>query len=129
MIVLILIIAIAAVLINGYEKAPTDKAFIISGLRKEPKIVIGRATVRIPFFERKDELLLQLIPIDVKTASTVPTSDFINVKVDCNVNIKISKNDTLLKLAAQNFLGKDSQYIKTIAREVLEGNKTALNYL
>lgn len=118
------IIAIGAIAIvaTGYVKAPTDKAFIISGLRKEPKIVIGRATVKIPFLERKDELLLQLIPIDVKTASTVPTADYINIKVDCNVNIKISKDEKLIKLAAQNFLGKNTEYIKNICREVLEGN-------
>ena len=119
---LIIIIIIIFILATGYVKAPTDKAFIISGLRKQPKFVIGRATIKIPFLERKDELLLQLIPIDVKTASTVPTADYINVKVDCNVNIKVSKQDDLIKLAAQNFLGKNTEYIKTIAREVLEGN-------
>src|SRR5699024_1311533 len=101
---------------------PTDKAYIISGLRKEPRVVIGRATIKVPFLERKDELILQLIPIDVKTASTVPTADYINVRVDSNVNVKISKDEKLIKLAAQNFLGKDTKYIANIAREVLEGN-------
>ena len=67
-------------------------------------------------------MVLQLIPIDVKTASTVPTADYINVRVDSNVNIKISKDEELIKLAAQNFLGKDTNYIASIAREVLEGN-------
>ena len=122
LLLIVAIIIIVFIVSTGYVKAPTDKAFIISGLRKQPKIVIGRATIKIPFLERKDELLLQLIPIDVKTASTVPTADYINVKVDCNVNIKISKEDELIKLAAQNFLGKNTEYIKTIARDVLEGN-------
>lgn len=112
----------AGVLSTGYVKAPTDRAFIISGLRKEPRVVIGRATIKVPFLERKDELVLQLIQIDVKTASTVPTADYINVRVDSNVNIKIGKTDDLLKLSAQNFLGKNTDYIASIAREVLEGN-------
>jgi len=45
-IVIILILVIAM----GYVKAPPDRAFIISGLMKEPKILIGRAGIRIPFF-------------------------------------------------------------------------------
>lgn len=114
--------ALGGLMATGYVKAPTDKAFIISGLRKEPRVVIGKATVKIPFLERKDELMLQLIQIDVKTASTVPTADYINVRADSNVNIKISKDEELIKLAAQNFLGKDTNYIAGIAREVLEGN-------
>ena len=35
----------------GYVKAPPDQAFIISGLRKEPRILIGRAGVKIPFLK------------------------------------------------------------------------------
>lgn len=116
------VVVLGGLLTMGYEKAPTDKAYIISGLRKEPRVVIGRATIKVPFLERKDELILQLIPIDVKTASTVPTADYINVRVDSNVNVKISKDEKLIKLAAQNFLGKDTKYIANIAREVLEGN-------
>lgn len=120
---LILVFIIVLILLGiGYVKAPTDKAFIISGLRKEPRIIIGRATIKVPFLERKDELTLQLIQIDVKTASTVPTADFINVKVDSNVNVKVGSNDELIKLSSQNFLGKDTNYIAGIAREVLEGN-------
>ena len=115
-------VAALGVMGTGYVKAPTDKAYIISGLRKEPRIVTGKAAIKIPFLERKDELMLQLIQIDVKTASTVPTADYINVRADSNVNIKISKDEELIKLAAQNFLGKDTNYIATIAREVLEGN-------
>lgn len=116
------VVALGAIGATGYVKAPTDRAYIISGLRKEPRVVTGKATIKIPFLERKDELMLQLIQIDVKTSSTVPTADYINVKVDSNVNIKISTEEELIKLASQNFLGKDTNYIAGIAREVLEGN-------
>lgn len=116
------VVTLGFIVATGYVKAPTDKAYIISGIKKEPRIVIGKATIKIPFLERKDELILQLIPIDVKTASTVPTGDYINVRVDSNVNIKVSTDEKLIQLAAQNFLGKESAYIAKIAREVLEGN-------
>ncbi len=121
------IAAVVAVLIlliflTGYVKASPDTAIIISGLRKNPKVLIGKAGIKIPFFERKDELNLQLIPIDVKTSNAVPTADYININVDATVNVKISDNEERLKLAAQNFLNKNAEYIGRVAREVLEGN-------
>ncbi len=110
------------IFMTGYVKASPDTALIISGLRKTPKVLIGKAGVKIPFLERKDELNLQLIPIDVKTSNAVPTADYININVDATVNVKISDNEERLKLAAQNFLNKNAEYIGRVAREVLEGN-------
>ena len=121
-IIVIVIILLAIVFLTGYVKASPDTALIISGLRKKPKVLIGKAGVKIPFLERKDALNLQLIPIDVKTSSTVPTADYININVDATVNVKISDNEERLKLAAQNFLNKKPEYIGHVAREVLEGN-------
>ena len=115
-------IVVILVFLMGYVKASPDTAFIISGLRKKPKVLIGKAGVKVPFFEKKDELSLQLIPIDVKTSSAVPTADYINIRVDAAVNIKIGDNPDRLKLAAQNFLNKKSEYIAKVSREVLEGN-------
>lgn len=110
------------IIMSGYVKASPDKAFIISGLRKNPKVLIGKAGIKIPFLEKKDELDLQLIPIDVRTSSPVPTADYININVDAVVNVKVSDNPEKIKLAAQNFLNKKPEYIAQVAREVLEGN-------
>lgn len=111
-----------SILATGYVKASPDTAYIISGLRKQPKVLIGKAGVKIPFLEKKDELNLQLIPIDVKTSSTVPTADYINIQVDAAVNVKISDQPERLALAAQNFLNRPTDYIAQVSREVLEGN-------
>lgn len=118
----LVVLLLVLVFFLGYVKASPDTAIIISGLRKNPKVLIGKAGVKIPFLERKDELNLQLIPIDVKTSNAVPTADYININVDATVNVKISDNEDRLKLAAQNFLNKNSEYIGRVAREVLEGN-------
>ena len=120
--VVIVVALILIIFLTGYVKASPDTALIISGLRKTPKVLIGKAGIKIPFLERKDELNLQLIPIDVKTSNAVPTADYININVDATVNVKISDNEERLKLAAQNFLNKNSEYIARVAREVLEGN-------
>ena len=118
----VIIALLLLIFVAGYVKASPDTALIISGIRKDPKVLIGKAGVRIPFLERKDELNLQLIPIDVKTSNAVPTADYININVDATVNVKISDNEDRLKLAAQNFLNKNADYIARVAREVLEGN-------
>jgi len=118
------IIVVLTVLLfaSGYVKASPDTAYIISGLKKEPKVLIGKAGIKIPFLEKKDELNLQIIPIDVKTSSSVPTADYINIMVDAVVNVKISDDAELLKVAAQNFLNQNTDYISHIAQQLLEGN-------
>lgn len=120
--ILLVVLVVVAIFAMGYVKASPDKAYIISGLRKQPKVLIGKAGIKIPFLEKKDELSLQLIPIDVKTSNAVPTADYININVDATVNVKISDNEEKLNLAAQNFLNKTTDYIARVAREVLEGN-------
>ncbi len=122
-IIAIVVIALIVIFLAvGYVKAPPDMAFIISGIKKKSKIVIGKAAIRIPFFERLDKLNLRLIPIDVKTSNAVPTADYININVDATVNVKISNESEKLRLAAENFLNKNTEYIAGVAREVLEGN-------
>lgn len=78
LVVVLLIVLVIVVVATGYKKAPPDTAFIISGLRK--KVIIGKASVKIPFFERLDKLSLKLIAIDVKTSNAVPTADYINIQ-------------------------------------------------
>ena len=118
----VIVVIVVLLLLLGYVKAPPDMAYIISGVKKKSKVVIGKASIRIPFFERLDKLNLRLIPIDVKTSNAVPTADYININVDATVNVKISNDPEKLRLAAENFLNKNTEYIASVAREVLEGN-------
>ena len=51
---LVVIVALIVILLmNGYVKAPPDKAYVISGVCKKPRMLIGRAGLKIPFFERR----------------------------------------------------------------------------
>lgn len=104
----------------GYVKAPPDQAFIISGLRK--RIVIGRASFRIPYLERMDVLNLKMMSVDVKTSSFVPTAEYINITVDAAVKLKISTEEALLTIAAENFLNRKDDYVISQVQDVLEGN-------
>ena len=117
-IVLIVLILIAA----GYVKAPPDQAYIISGMGKEGRVLIGRAGLRIPFFERLDKLYLGQMTVDIKTEQSVPTNDFINVNVDAVATVRISPTPEGIRLAAKNFLNKKSADITEDLKDSLQGN-------
>lgn len=55
---ILLVIIILSVITLGYIKAPPDEAYIITGFKKKPRILIGQAGLRIAFLERVDRLLL-----------------------------------------------------------------------
>lgn len=57
-VLVVLVVLIVGLMMSGYVKAPPDMAYIISGYRKDPKILIGRAGIKIPFLERKDNLIV-----------------------------------------------------------------------
>lgn len=121
-IAVIAIIAVLAILASGYVKAPPDQAYIISGLKKESKILIGRAGIKIPFLERMDKLYLGQMTVDIKTEQSVPTNDFINVNVDAVAKVRINPTTDGIKLAAKNFLNKKPGDIALDLQDSLQGN-------
>lgn len=119
---MIIAIALIALLASGYVKAPPDVAYIISGLHKKPRILVGKAGIKIPFLERMDKLALGAIQIDVKTGSAVPTAEYINVRVDSTVSVRVGQSEEMIALAAQNFLNVSREQIAQKINDLLEGN-------
>ena len=122
-----------------YRISPPDTALIISGfLRRRYKvrnhdgtvsvkkfgyrIVRGGATFWVPAVERIDKLDMCLMQVDIKTAQPVPTKEYISVLVDAVANIKIGSDDLSIATAAEQLLHYDSDHIKALAKDVLEGN-------
>lgn len=116
------VVVVILIALMGYVKAPPDVAFVISGLGKKARVIVGKAAIKIPFLERLDKLYLNLMSVDVKTSSPVPTADYINISVDAVVNIQVDIECDSLALAQKNFLNQKDEYIIKTAREVLEGN-------
>lgn len=116
------VILIGVIIGLGYFKAPPDVAYIVSGLRKNPRIVVGKSGLRVPFLERIDKLSLKAMQIDVKTKTSIPTNDFINIKVDATAIVKISQTPELIEVAAQNFLNAKHDEIMNKVNDLLEGN-------
>ena len=118
----VVVVTLILIVMTGYVKSPSDTAYIISGLKKEPKYVIGRSSIRIPFLQRMDKLMLKMISVDVKTDESVPTNDYINVNIDSAVKVKVSSDPAKMKIAASNFLNKNEDYIRSSVVDVLQGN-------
>ena len=106
----------------SYVKAPPDHAYLISGVKKQPRMLIGRAGFRIPFLERMDRLYLGQMSVDIKTDRPVPTNDFINVSVDAVAKIRIMPTTEGIALAAKNFLNKSADQIAMDLVDSLQGN-------
>lgn len=121
-IVVAVVLLLAVLLFISYVKAPPSNAFIISGLSKEPRVLIGSGGFRIPFFERLDVVYLGQISVDIKTDVSVPTKDFINVDVDAIAKVRVTPTSEGTRLAAKNFLNMTPQQITEQLKESLQGN-------
>ena len=125
----VVIFAIVAVIIllgvilfaAGYVKAAPDTAIIISGMGKR-KILIGKAGFRWPFLQRLDKLSLRVFQVDIKTDEAIPTSNFINIRVDGVANLKISSDPELLDRAAESILNMTEDNLIRQVQQVLQGN-------
>ena len=68
-----------------------------------------------------------MISVDAKTSDYVPTKDYINVKVDAAVKVRIgTEKPDLFKAATRNFLYKTSDEIAAEIRDTLEGHLRAI---
>ena len=124
--IIVLAIAILAILTSGYVKASPNKAYIISGIKREPKVLIGRAGIKIPFLEKKDELILKQISIDIKTNGYIPTKDFIGVDIDAVAKVRVlTQRDVTVNAKGEVVAGADAN--KRITTEM--ANAAMKNFL
>ncbi|MBR6958125.1 MAG: flotillin family protein, partial [Erysipelotrichaceae bacterium] len=117
----LIIIVVMVIVLTGYVKASPDVAIIISGLKKTPRVLIGRAGIKIPFLEKVDHLHLGQISVDIKTDSYIPTNDFINVKVDAIAKVRIDTSPEGMLKAERNFLNKEPQEIAYELQDSFQG--------
>ena len=110
------------VIIASYVKAPPSVAYLISGLSKEPRVLIGKGGFQVPFFERIDKVFLGQMSVDIKTSVAVPTKDFINVNVDAVAKVRVIPDLSGIRLAGKNFLNMTQTDIQNQLKDSLEGN-------
>ena len=118
---IVVVVLLLLLFVSGYVKAAPDTAIIISGLGKR-KILIGKAGFRFPFLQRLDKLSLRVFQVDIKTDEAIPTSNFINIRVDGVANLKISSDPKLLERAAESILNMTESNLIRQVQQVLQGN-------
>ena len=120
-IVIGIVLFVIAFFLLGYVKAPPDRAIVISGWKKQPRMLIGRAGIKLPFFERTDSLYLKQVTVPVNSNS-IPTNDFINVNIEAVIKIRICSESETINRAMTNFLNKSPQEIIKDTQDALAGN-------
>ena len=116
------VVLLVGFILASYVKAPPSVAFLIYGLSKEPRVLIGKGGFRIPFFERVDKVFLGQMSVDIKTSVAVPTKDFINVNVDAVAKVRVAPSQDAIRLAGKNFPNMTDTDIQHQLKDSLEGN-------
>ena len=117
----IILVIVLVLLAKGYVNARPNEVVVITGLRKQ-RHLRGKAGFMIPFVEQRSYLDIEQFSTDVRTSEAVPTLDFINVRADAAVKLKIGTTDEMIARAAENFLNWNTTDISNSVQDVLEGN-------
>lgn len=114
------------VFFSGFVSASPGEIKVISGPRGQ-RVLHGKTGWKIPILERVDSMTAGMISVDARTSDYVPTNDYINVKVDAAVKVKIGTDrEDLFKAATRNFLYKTTDEIADEVRDTLEGHLRAI---
>lgn len=129
---------VGLVFASRYRKVGPNEVMIVSGRRsryldastgqtlpRNYRIVKGGGTVIMPILERVDDLSLEIMTIDVITPK-VYTSKGVPLTVDGVAQVKIRGDDVSIATAAEQFLSKNTNEIKNVALQTLEGHLRAI---
>lgn len=122
------IVAVVAlgIFVAGFVSASPGEIKVISGPRGQ-RVIQGKTGWKMPILERVDKMTAGMISVDARTTDFVPTNDYINVKVDAAVKVKIgTEKPELFKSATRNFLYKSQSEIADEVRDTLEGHLRAI---
>lgn len=123
---IVLVILALGIFFAGFVSASPGEIKVISGPRGQ-RVLHGKTGWKISILERVDSMTAGMISVDARTADYVPTNDYINVKVDAAVKVKIgTERPELFQAATRNFLYKSSEEIADEVRDTLEGHLRAI---
>ena len=110
----------------SFVSASPGEIKVISGPRGQ-RVLHGKTGWKFPLLERVDTMTASMISVDAQTTDFVPTNDYINVRVDAAVKVRIATDDpTLFRAATRNFLYKTTAEISEEVRDTLEGHLRAI---
>ena len=136
--VVVVVAALIVVYYRNYRKVGPNEVLIISGGKKRTvtmpdgstrevgyRIRIGGGTFVNPFTEQAQILPLEIIPMEFVVDDAISTNG-IRCTVKGTAEVKISGEEAMIHLAAEQFLGKPLSDIRDVAFRTLEGSTRAL---
>ncbi|MBP8251368.1 MAG: hypothetical protein KAX40_03320 [Herpetosiphon sp.] len=130
---LILLLMVGVLVATRYVKVAPNEALIISGRRhtmpdgteRHYRIVTGGATFVWPVVEKVDRLSLENITLDIITPEFY-TKLGVPMKVEAVAQIKVRGDEVSIGTAAEQFLSKTLEEIKSIAYQMMAGHLRAM---
>ena len=141
LIMIVILIVFAGIFISWlrsfYVRVSPDEIGIVVGKGKTHEL--RTSGFKKPFVEDVYFMNLSPVQVDVQTSDFIPTNDYIPIKVDSNVTVKIDTRGSLtdeefmynaegakigIATAVENFVGIENhrEYIQQLTRDILEGN-------
>ena len=109
----------------GFHKSGPNEALIVSGGWKVPKIVVGGRTFVFPILQEARVLSLEVMTLSVVTHN-VYTKEGVAVSVDGTAQVKVSSTQDAIRVASEQFLGRDLDEVGNVALQTLEGHQRAI---
>jgi flotillin len=131
--VIIVLFMLMKMYANRYTKVGPNEVLVVSGLSRKLasgqtvgfRLVKGGGTFVWPIFEKVDFLSLELMTLDVRLKE-VYTVVGVSINIDGVAQVKIKGEDEAIRTAAERFLGRTEEQIKSIALQTVEGHLRAI---
>lgn len=110
------------------HKVGPNAVMVISGKFCGPtgfRVRKGGGAFVFPMFQRIDYLSLELMTLEVKTPE-VYTSTGVPIIVNGVAQVKVKGDEQAIRTACEQFLGKSSEMIHSVAQETVEGHLRAI---
>jgi flotillin len=120
----VLVLIAFAIWAHQFTKVGPNEVLVISGRKKRGKgyrIIRGGGTFIWPFREMVQELSLELLQFDVRTAETYSMHG-VPVQVDGVCMVKVKSSDAGIENAAEQFLSRGREDIVRTAMQAVEGH-------
>jgi len=125
--IVLVIILLIIVFAKRYRTVRADEAMIITGAmtRNGMKIVKAGGAFVFPIIQNAEILSLQVHTLEIKTPE-VYTEQGVPVMADGVAQVKIKGDIESIATAAEQFLGKQEDELRSIATQTLEGHLRAI---
>ena len=135
-----IVVVVALILIlfaKQYRKVGPNEVLIISGGRKRTvtdpdgtkhkvgyRMHVGGGTLVLPFIESAQVLPLEVYTLDLHVPDVL-TAQGISISAQGQGQVKIGSDESAIRMAAEQFLGRGGEGIKDVAGKILEGHMRA----